>query len=176
MTHSPEVLEFWEGVKAQTGVEGDLQDAFGFGDTPELVDELLSLVLTGRKRASCNLVREGELEGWPDLEVGAYNIILDGAGRPRAVIRTVSVTRVRFSDVPEDHARLEGEGDGTLERFRTEHTRYYERVGARLGFEFSEDMEVDLEVFELVYPKDAGGPGRIRTDDRPVMSRTLQPD
>lgn len=152
MEASEEIHRFWARVKAETGIEDDFQEAWGFGDTPELMDQLLSLVLSGRKTASCNLLKETELEGWPETRVGAYNIILDGQGRPRAVIRTVSFERVPFSEVTELHAFLEGEDDRTLESFRREHTKYYERVGRRLGFEFTEDMEVEMEVFELVYP------------------------
>ncbi len=57
-----------------------------------------------------------------------------------------------FSEVNEEHAYLEGEDDRTLESFRREHVKYYTRVGERLGFRFTEDMEVEMEVFELVYP------------------------
>ena len=152
--HSPEVHEFWDRVKTETGIEGDFQDAWGFGDSPELMDELLALVLSGRKRASCNLLKETELEGWPEAQVGAFNIILDGRERPSAVIRTFTVHRVPFAQVTAEHARMEGEGDGSLESFRREHITYYTRVGKRLGFEFSEDMEVEMETFELVYPMD----------------------
>jgi uncharacterized protein YhfF len=152
MTHTPEIHGFWEKVKKHIGIEDDFQDAWGFGDSPQLIDQLLTLVLEGTKRASCNLLRETELEGWPEAEVGAYNIILDGAGHPRAVIRTVSLRRCAFRDVTAEHAYLEGEDDRTLESFRREHTRYYTRVGQRLGFEFDEDMEVEMETFELVYP------------------------
>jgi uncharacterized protein YhfF len=150
--HPREVQEFWDRVKAETGIEADFMDAWAFADTPETSDELLDLVLSGRKTASCNLLKETELEGWPGTEVGAYNIVLDGRGHPRAVIRTVSFQRVPFSQVTEEHAYLEGEDDRTLESFRREHTAYYRRVGERLGFEFTEDMEVEMEVFELVYP------------------------
>jgi len=152
MARPPEVLRFWDAVKEQTGIEGDLQDAWGFGDVPELTDRLLALVLSGRKRASCNLLRETELEGWPGTQVGAYNVILDGDGHPRAVIRTVSVQVCTFRDVTAEHAYREGEDDRTLESFRREHIKYYTRVGERLGFEFTEDMEVEMDRFELVYP------------------------
>ena len=152
MEHPREVHEFWDRVKEETGIEGTFQDAWAFADTPEISDELLQLVLSGRKTASCNLLKETELEGWPGTEVGAYNIVLDGLGHPRAVIRTVSFQRVPFSKVTEEHAYREGEDDRTLESFRKEHIKYYSRVGERLGFQFTEDMEVEMEVFELVYP------------------------
>ena len=154
--HLREVCDFWKRVKAETGIEGDFQDAWGFGDNPELQDELLDLVLKGRKRATTPSVKELELGGEQVPRIGDYNIILDGAGHPRAVIRTVSVKRTRFCDIDEEHAFEEGEDDRTLESFRREHIKYYMRVGKAMGFEFSKDMEVILERFELVYPVDRG--------------------
>ena len=152
MTFSDETLAFWNKVKRETGVEGDFTDAYGIGDSPELKQELLELILEGKKRASTTLVRESMLEGWPEPEVGQYNIVLDGYDRPVAVIRTVSVRRCRFSDVDEKHAYWEGEDERTLESYIREHTKYYKRRGAALGFEFTPDMEVILDRFELVYP------------------------
>jgi uncharacterized protein YhfF len=150
--HSKAVVDFWDKVKRETGIRGRFQDAYGLGDNPKLVDELLALVLQGKKRAATTLVREMEAEGYPEPGPGEYSIMLDGSGVPRAVIRTVSVRRVRFRDVDENHAYWEGEDDRTLESYRREHTKYYRRRGEALGFAFSEDMEVILERFELVYP------------------------
>ncbi len=150
--HDPRVYAFWDRVRAKTGIEGDFQDAWGFGDSPSLKDELLALVLSGRKRAATTLVREMEAQGHPEPKLGAYSVILDGSDEPAAVIRTVALRHVRFSEVDEGHALLEGEGDMTLETYRREHARYFRRVGERLGFDFDPDMEVVLERFELVYP------------------------
>lgn len=108
--------------------------------------------MNGKKRAATSLVKESELEGWPEPEVGQYNIVLDGYDRPAAVIRTVSVRRCRFSDVDEEHAYWEGEDERTLDSYIREHTKYYTRIGRRLGFEFTPDMEVILDRYELVYP------------------------
>lgn len=152
MPHPKTVLEFWDRVKEKTEVRGGFQDAWGFGDNPRLMNELLGLVLEGKKRASTTLVKEMEAEGYPEPRVGEYSIILDGSANPRAVIRTVSVRRARFSDVDEEHAYWEGEDDRTLESYGREHAKYYRRRGEALGFTFSEDMEVILERFELVYP------------------------
>ncbi len=152
MKFSREILDFWEKVKSETGIEGVFTDAYGIGDTPELKQELLNLVLEGKKRASTSLVKESELEGWPIPEAGQYNVILDGYDNPAAVIKTVNVRRCRFSDVDEEHAYWEGEDDRTLESYIREHTKYYTRRGAALGFEFTPDMEVVLDRFELIYP------------------------
>ena len=52
MTFSKEVLDFWEKAKSETGVSGDFVDAWGFGDNPELMDELLR----ARRQHIVNLV------------------------------------------------------------------------------------------------------------------------
>jgi uncharacterized protein YhfF len=152
MTFSREVLDFWDMVKAKTGIIGNFVDAWGFGDAPELMDELLGYVLEGIKRTSTDLLKESELEGWPNSREGEYNIILNGKDQPVAVIKTVSVRRVKYQDVDADHAFWEGEGDRTLETYFLEHDKYYKRRGEALGFTFHKDMLVDLVRFELVYP------------------------
>jgi uncharacterized protein YhfF len=158
-----EVLEFWELVKSEIGIEGDFQDAWGFGDTPELRDELLDLVLAGRKRATTPGIKEMEATGEKFPEVGDLHIILDGQGHPRAVIRTLDTKRARLCDVDEEHAFEEGEDDRTLESFLREHRIYFTRIGKEMGFEFSEDIEVIMEKFERVYPpEDSSGPQTTR--------------
>jgi len=149
-----EVLVFWEHVKAETGIEGDFLGAWPFGDNPELADMLLGSILEGRKRAATDLVKEMEFYGEPEPDVGAYCIVLDGGGNPMAVTRTVSIRRTTFDDVDKEHAFWEGEDDQTLESYRRENIKYFKRLGLTMGFEFSEDMEVILERFELVYPVD----------------------
>ena len=152
MSFSRGVLDFWEKVKGETGVTGGFADAWGFGDNPDLIDELLGYVLSGIKRTSTALCIETELEGGPAPKVGEFHIILDGRDNPVAVIRTVSARKVKYRDVDADHAYWEGEGDRTLESYFREHDKYYTRRGKALGFEFNRDMDVILERFELVYP------------------------
>ncbi len=152
MNYSQTILDFWDRVKAETGIMGEFADAWGFGDNPDLMDELLGYVLQGIKRSSTSLLKESELQGYPEEKPGDYNIILDGRDEPVAVIETVSVRRVKYRDVDAEHAYWEGEGDRTLETYFLEHDKYYRRIGEALGFEFNKDMLVDLVRFELVYP------------------------
>ena len=78
-------------------------------------------------------------------EVGRRDVVLDGAGKPAAVIETTEVTVRRFDEVDEDFARDEGEGDLSLEYWREGHEAYFARNG---GFE--PDMELVCERFRLV--------------------------
>jgi len=139
------------GLKAKkaTGIKGSFQDACAFGVNPRLTDELLAFILTGKKTATTTLVREMELEGSPEPQLGEYCIKLDGLEKPQAIIQTLSVRRVRFREVGKEHAHCEGEQ--TLESYRRDHVEHYRRRGEALGFTFSENMEVLLERFKFVY-------------------------
>ena len=76
--------------------------------------------------------------------------VLDGAGNPRALIRTTSVEIVPFGEVGGDFALAEGEGDTTGEEWREGHRGYFARV---LDREIGDDMPVVCERFELRYPR-----------------------
>lgn len=118
---------------------------FSFGDSPEMADELLLLVLAGKKTATCGALRDYP-EGSPARPVvGRRDIILDGKGRPAAVVETVEVTVKRFDEVDEAFARDEGEGFGTLPEWRDGHQGFFERHGG-----FSPDMELLCERFRLI--------------------------
>ena len=116
-------------------------DSFAFGDTPELANELLALVLAGKKTATCWAASEG-LKG---VEVGKRWIVNDGQGRPSAIIETLELKPRRFGDVDEAFAHDEGEGDRSLDWWRRAHTNYFSRRG-----EFSLDMELYCERFRLI--------------------------
>ena len=116
-------------------------ESFSFGDNPALADELLELVLVGKKTATCWAAKEGD----KGVEVGKRWIVKDGQGRPRAVLETVELTQRRFEDVDQSFAYDEGEGDRSLEYWRQAHTEYFTGQGT-----FSKDMEVYCERFRLV--------------------------
>src|SRR5262245_11916988 len=107
-------------------------DGFSFGDTPEMVDKLLELVLAGKKTATTSSWKE-ELanNNWK----GKQWIVLDGKGVKRAVIETTELKKCRFDEVNETFVRDEGEGDLTLEYWRNEHEAFFRREGT-----YSPDM------------------------------------
>jgi uncharacterized protein YhfF len=116
-------------------------DSFSFGDSAELANELLELVLTGKKSATCWAASEGD----KGVVVGKRWIVKDGQGRPSAILETVELARRRFAEVGAAFAYDEGEGDRSLEYWRQAHTEYFTRRG-----EFSPDMELYCERFRLV--------------------------
>src|SRR5271170_5157644 len=93
-------------------------ESFAFGDTQALADELLALVLIGRKTATCWAASEGD----KGVVVGKRWIVNDGQGRERAVLETVELKRRRLDEVDETFAHDEGEGDRSLAWWRGAHT------------------------------------------------------
>jgi uncharacterized protein YhfF len=115
-------------------------DSFSFGDSPAMADELAALVLAGAKRATCWAAGDGA-----STEVGKRMVMLDGSGRPRAIVETVELTRRRFSEVDAAFAYDEGEGDRSLAFWRQAHRAYFARQG-----QFAEDMLLCCERFRVV--------------------------
>lgn len=116
-------------------------DSFSFGDSAELADELLELVLIGKKTATAWAAAEGDT----GVVVGKRWIVKDGQGRSGAILETVELTRRRFGEVDAAFAHDEGEGDRSLAWWREAHRRYFTRRG-----EFSPDMELYCERFRLI--------------------------
>jgi uncharacterized protein YhfF len=151
---------FWQEFCRLHGVAPQARhDVFAFGDDPAVQNELLDLVLHGPKRATAALVLEFEAAGDPLPVVGGHSVVLDGAGRPRCVIRTTEVRTVPFDRVDAAFAHDEGEDDRTLASWCREHARCFTRACARLGRTFTPDLPVVLERFELVWAPDAGADG-----------------
>ncbi|GMA30767.1 ASCH domain-containing protein [Litorihabitans aurantiacus] len=124
--------------------------AWSFGDDPRIADELLGHVLSGRKSATSSARAEyGPDEPLP--RVGELSILLDGEGRPRALVRTTAVDLARFDEVDEAFAAAEGEDDLSLGSWREQHEIYWRRVLGDDGFD--PGMEVVLERFELLDPR-----------------------
>ena len=122
-----------------------------FGDGAALTDELLELVLTGPKRATAGLVREYQADGIPLPRIGSHWIPCDSQGRPRAILRSTELRIGPFTSVDADFAYDEGEGDRTLESWRAGHAAYFTRSGERLGFAWTEAMDIVFERFEVVW-------------------------
>ncbi len=100
-------------------------EAWAFGSAPETADELLELVLLGKKRATTSLYKIYGLENEPIPQKGDYSIILDGCGRQRCIIQTTKVSVISFDDVDEAFAAREGEGDLSLEYWRDVHRKAF---------------------------------------------------
>jgi uncharacterized protein YhfF len=101
---------------------------------------LAQLVLAGKKTAICWSAEDG-----PRTAVGTRMVMLDGSGRPRAIVETVELTQRRYDEVDAAFARDEGEDDRTLDSWRRAHRNYFTRLGL-----FAPDMMLYCERFRVV--------------------------
>jgi uncharacterized protein YhfF len=132
-------------------VIADQLEQFAFGDSAEMADALLALVLAGTKTATSGALADYEKEGAPLPQPGQRSIVLDGKGRPACIIETANVCCKRFDTVDAAFAREEGEGDLSLSHWREEHAHYFRRNGG-----FSPDMMLVCEKFRMVERLDGG--------------------
>jgi uncharacterized protein YhfF len=149
--------QLWAGYVAarpEAVTVGDEYTVDRFGDSAELADELLGLVLHGPKRATAALIADFAAEGQPLPRIGSHWVACDGAGAPRAVLRTVELRIGPVDSVDDAFAYDEGEDDRTRESWLRGHTRYFRRVCAARGETWTDQQGVVFERFRLVWPPD----------------------
>lgn len=158
---SAAVAAFWADYCAATGTDpASPHPASAFGSGPAMADELLALVLSGRKRAAAALLAEHEDEGVPWDLTGTHEIVLDGRGRPACVLRYICSTLSAFDAVDADFASAEGEGDGSLAWWREAHRRYFDPLlRTKFGRALTGGEMLVLQRFALVWPPDRASPG-----------------
>jgi len=125
--------------------------AEGWGDSPQMADELGALIAQGTKTASCSSVWEWEAEGKPIPGDDLITIVLDGRGEPLCIVETIETIVRKYNEVGEDLARAEGEGDLSLAFWREAHKNFFSRTLPKIGREFSEEMPLLCERFRVIY-------------------------
>lgn len=132
-------------MNSMENTNNDYFERFAFGDSPEMADELLALVLCGKKTATVSVVLESDQKP----NVGDLSLVLDGRGNPACVIKTVHLEMVKFCDLTWDMVKLEGE-DETFEQWKAGNIRYWTRDAARRGYTFTDQTPITFERFEVV--------------------------
>jgi uncharacterized protein YhfF len=149
------IEEYWESFVQSlpsAGVDRPREfQAWGFGNSPEMADELGKLVTEGTKTATASLAWSYEVGPEPYPLVGGHCVILDGEGRPMCIIQTTDLSVVPFNKVDAEHAYQEGEGDRSLSYWREVHWRFFSAECEGLGREPDEEMPVVCEKFRLAF-------------------------
>ncbi len=148
-------FEFWTEYLKKTGQTAENAVYNGelcFEDTSWAGQSQLSLVLAGKKTAiftpfpSFDINRESVPCG------GEVYIVEDTAEEPSAVIRVKDVKLIPFNQIDWELARQDGENEN-LEDWQDKEREFFEDEADLCGFDFTEDMLVVCEIFELVYKK-----------------------
>lgn len=122
-----------------------------FGDSPEQSRQLLDLVRSGRKRGGAALLWAYEAEGEPVPEAGEVEVVVDHSNQPSVITQITKVEVVPFNRVGAAFAAREGEGDASLEYWRTEHWDFFSRECQRIGRQPHPSMPVVCCSFEVLH-------------------------
>ena len=106
---------------------------------------------SGIKRATASAYELYAFDGEPLPKPGEYSVILNSHDEAVCIIKTTAVYVVRFCGVTEEFAFKEGEGDRSLAYWKKAHERFFTEQLKEAGLEFSPEMKVVCEQFELVY-------------------------
>jgi uncharacterized protein YhfF len=146
---------FWSAYLESIGQMAEsasgIPEAWGFGDSPGMADELGRLVVQGVKSATCSLLWEYEAEDEPLPKEGELSIVLDGTGRPLCIIETTQMRIMPFDHVDAEFAYDEGEGDRSLAYWRQAHWRFFSRACQAIDRTVSPSMPLVCERFRVVY-------------------------
>lgn len=129
-------------------------EVWAFGNSAEMADELLELVVSGRKRATAASLDAMLYDGDPMPQVGQHDVVLDGAGVARCIIRMTEVAIAPLNAVTAGFAAREGEGDGSLAFWLEGHRRFFEREHAERELPFHDAIPVVLQSFTVVWPRE----------------------
>ncbi|ALX48313.1 ASCH domain-containing protein [Lentibacillus amyloliquefaciens] len=146
------INQMWVAYRRANPKAPENYEAWAFGDSKEMADELAELVLNGTKTATASNYTMYE-EDEPLPYVGLHNIVLDGDGRAVAIVETTSVETVPFDEVTEEHAYLEGEGDRTLRYWREAHEDFFKKEFKEVNQEFHNKIPVVCERFKVIFKK-----------------------
>ena len=106
--------------------------------------------LRGIKTGTASAEELYKIDNEPIPTEGEYSVILNSRDEAVCVIRTTKVYIVPFCDVSAHHAFCEGEGDRSLAYWRKVHEEFFRDEYAACGLEFSQDIPVVCEEFELL--------------------------
>jgi uncharacterized protein YhfF len=149
------VKDFWqkflESLPEEQRAKLKIPEAWAFGDSGAMADELGNLAFESIKAGTASLVEEYKAGQETLPRAGGLSILLDGRGKPICLIETTSVEIKPFNEVDARFAYDEGEGDRSMEYWRRVHRRFFNRTCAEIGVQFSEEMLVVCERFKVIY-------------------------
>lgn len=156
---TPSANDYWAEFIAATGNVAADYTVVAFGDTAAMGDELVGLVISGRKRATVSLLRDYATGAEPVPQVGDFVVVVDGSGRPRCIWRTTEIIVKPLIDVDDAFAWDEGEGDRSREWWLSAHREEFAAQARREGFEMYDAIATVFERFEIVWPPDVAASG-----------------
>ena len=105
-------------------------------------NKLIDLVLSNKKMATSSLfIDETNLP-----VIGEESIICYDDDTFACIVKTVDYKIIKFNEMTEEYAKLEGEGDLSLEYWKKVHYDFFKSINSS----FNEDSKIIFEIFEVV--------------------------
>lgn len=104
-------------------------------------DYLIKLVLQGKKTATTSLYGVDKLP-----TIGEESMICFDNEKDACIVKTKSYKVMKFNEMTEDLAKLEGEGDLSLDYWKKTHYDYFKSIDPS----FNEDSLIIFEEFFLI--------------------------
>lgn len=127
--------------------------SFYFCDNQKDANECAELVVKKLKQATATSLWWYEKNNETLPKIGDQYIVTDWSGNAKAVIETTKVEKVPYNQITAEFAKIEGEGDKSLEYWKKVHEAYYKREMEPFGEKFNEEMIIVCEHFKTVYSK-----------------------
>ena len=141
-------------------LDNHLEDAFAeapktvhFCDNEKDADECAKLVKKGIKRTTSHSLLGLQYRKEPLPKVGDFKVVTNWEGKAQCIVRTTAVKFKPFFSIDEVYAKLEGEGDKSLEYWKKTHWEYFERELEPFSRVPRESMIIVCEEFEKVFDR-----------------------
>jgi len=119
------------------------------GNSVEMVDQVLELVISGEKTGTFSL--PGELARLGPLpRVGDYLVLTRFDGSAACLVLMESCEQVPFDEISQSHIQVEALAVRDLTLWRDFHRQYWGSVLAALGESFSEKQPILAQRFQLL--------------------------
>ena len=145
---------YWNSYRASIGLSQTESYNFlvdEFGDSPGTADDLITLVLEGKKTATCGLAAEYQRDNYPIPKVGDQKIFINRRRQPTWVAEVTSVEIIPFSAIDDAFAHDEGEGDRSYTFWHKEHAACFTNSMKAMGKYLYEQLPTVCERFKILY-------------------------
>jgi len=120
-------------------------------DVEEPANTAVTLVKEGKKKASTYSLLGLQYRKEPLPKIGDFLVVTDWDDKAQCIVRITSVKLKPYFSVDADFARLEGEGNKSLEHWKKTHWDYFTRELATFERLPRESMIVVCQEFEKVF-------------------------
>jgi uncharacterized protein YhfF/ribosomal protein S18 acetylase RimI-like enzyme len=148
------IEEYWNRfIEKNEEYKESKYEVWSFGYTDNLASKLLGYVKEGKKTGTSSALEMFEInEKIPEED--DISIITNGNGLPGCIIKTIEIRKKKFNEIKEEEARLEGEGDLSLEYWRNVHEHFFRSEYEEKGKKFLNEIPVIFERFEVIYDEE----------------------